>query len=113
MCNLDPSNFYKCLSDDTRLRIILLLQQKQTLCVCQLVDALALSQPKISRHLKLLREAHILNDERREKWVYYHLNPELPNWALQVIKLTAINNQPYLQEQLHRIEQNTLTQGCD
>lgn len=110
---LNPCHFYKCLSDDTRLRIILLLQQKQTLCVCQLVDALALSQPKISRHLKLLREARILNDERREKWVYYHLNPDLPDWALQVIALTSANNQPYLQEQLQRIEQNMLTQGCD
>lgn len=111
--NLEPSVFYKCLSDDTRLCILLLVQQKKELCVCELVDALALSQPKISRHLALLRNAHLLIDERREKWVYYRLNTQLPTWALHVIELTAEHNQHYLKQQLSRINDTSSKPLCD
>lgn len=110
---LDPCAFYKCLSDDTRLCILLLVQQQKELCVCELVDALALSQPKISRHLALLRNAQLLIDERREKWVYYRLNTQLPAWALQVIELTAKHNKDYLKQQLSRIDDVSSKQLCD
>lgn len=89
------------------------MQQQKELCVCELVDALELSQPKISRHLALLRNAQLLIDERREKWVYYCLNAQLPTWALQVIELTAKHNQHYLKEQLSRINDTSSKPLCD
>ena len=78
---LSPVQFFKCLSDDTRLRCVTLLHQEGKLCVCELTAALDLSQPKISRHLALLRQCGLLLDNRDGQWVYYRINPNLPEWA--------------------------------
>lgn len=88
---MNPVQFYKCLADETRLQLLLLLQQEE-LCVCELMAALQESQPKVSRHLANLRECGLLEDRREGQWVYYHLHPSLPTWAVEVIKNTAINN---------------------
>ena len=61
---------FKALSDPTRLRIMVLLAEKE-LCVCQLEDALHLSQVKVSRHLNILRHARLVNSRRDGLWVYY------------------------------------------
>lgn len=74
----NPTLIYKALSEETRLKSLLLMQQRQEVCVCDLSTALHLSQPKISRHLAELRKQHIVLDERRGKWVYYRINPALP-----------------------------------
>ncbi|MFH4267891.1 metalloregulator ArsR/SmtB family transcription factor, partial [Acinetobacter baumannii] len=52
---MDQVNFFKCLSDETRLNIVTLIAENKELCVCDLTEKLQLSQPKISRHLALLR----------------------------------------------------------
>jgi len=62
--------FFKALSDPTRLRIMVLLAEKE-LCVCQLEDALSLSQVKVSRHLNVLRHAHLVDSRREGLWIYY------------------------------------------
>ena len=54
---MPPLDFFKALADDTRLNLLMLMYQLNELCVCELSSALALSQPKISRHLAILREA--------------------------------------------------------
>lgn len=79
--SLTPSQLCKCLSDDTRLQLALLLRQVPERCVCELTDALQQSQPTISRHLALLRTCGLLQDRRQGKWVYYRLHPNLPAWA--------------------------------
>ena len=104
-----PLNFYKCLADDTRLKSLLLVSLNHELCVCDLISALELSQPKVSRHLAELRKCDILIDERRGKWVYYRLNPVLPDWAKQVIALTAEQNSDYLAPHLSKLAP---TQTC-
>jgi ArsR family transcriptional regulator, arsenate/arsenite/antimonite-responsive transcriptional repressor len=86
---LNPESFFKALSDATRLRCLLLLASEGRLCVCELVEALDLSQPLISRHLGQLRALGIVLDERRGQWVHYRLHPELPAWSRQVLKTTA------------------------
>ena len=48
-----------------------------------------MSQPKISRHLALLRTSHLLQDRRQGAWVYYRLHPTLPGWAVAVLAATA------------------------
>lgn len=79
-------DFFKALSDETRLNIILLVAAHQELCVCDLQDKLNLSQPKISRHLALLRTSRLLADRRQGQWVYYSLHPDLTEWALQILE---------------------------
>ncbi|WP_423803747.1 metalloregulator ArsR/SmtB family transcription factor [Paraglaciecola polaris] len=93
-----PLSFYKCLSDDTRLKALLLIYLEKELCVCDLITALELSQPKVSRHLADLRRCQILCDERRGKWVYYSLNPKLPHWVMSVLETTAHNTESYLND---------------
>ncbi len=102
-CELSPLQFYKCLADDTRLKSLLLIQLRGELCVCDLQQALELSQPKVSRHLAELRKCELLLDERRGKWVYYRINPALPDWALSVLQETATSNDDFLKTCLDRL----------
>lgn len=86
---MTPEKLFRLLSDPTRLRCVLLLLDEGSLCVCELTHALEMSQPKISRHLAMLREASLVLDERRGQWVHYRLNPCLPEWALAVLWAAA------------------------
>ncbi|MBJ8417156.1 ArsR/SmtB family transcription factor [Acinetobacter courvalinii] len=86
---MNQTDFFKCLSDQTRLDILRLVVAKNSICVCELTEQLELSQPKISRHLALLRNLSILLDERKGQWVYYSLNPDLPEWAMSVLSVIA------------------------
>ncbi len=83
---MSPLELFKALSDLTRLQSLLLIQQEHELCVCELMVALELSQPKISRHLALLREIQLLETERRGQWVYYRLSSELADWVHNIIE---------------------------
>lgn len=83
--NLMALDLFKALADETRLLTVLLLREHQELCVCDLIEVLQLSQPKISRHLALLREVQVLQSRREGVWIYYRLNVALPTWALDVI----------------------------
>jgi len=85
---MSPTQFFKCLSDETRLRCIMLLKKEGKLCVCELTTALTLSQPKISRHLASLRQCTLLQDSREGQWVFYQINPTLPSWANAILKNT-------------------------
>ena len=107
-----PVTFYKCLSEDTRLKCLLLITLKGELCVCDLISALKLSQPKVSRHLAELRKCGILTDQRRGKWVFYQLNQTLPKWAVEVLNLTTKENQTYLKDCLHNLDTAKLTDNC-
>lgn len=84
---------FKNLSDETRLGIVLLLREMGELCVCDLCSALEQSQPKISRHLAMLRESGLLLDRKQGKWVYYRLSPHIPSWAAQVIEQAWLSQQ--------------------
>jgi ArsR family transcriptional regulator len=91
--------FTKALADQTRLRILLLLAGKEELCVCELAQALELAQPKISRHLAILRESGLLLDRKVGLWVYYRLHPDLPPWArdgLACLQTGSAGEQPYV-----------------
>lgn len=63
---------FKLLSDETRLRILMLLKE-EPLCVCQLSGILNISQPKISKNLSKMRDLGIVQDTRKEKYVWYSL----------------------------------------
>lgn len=68
---------FKALGDPTRLEIVALLAAAAgELCACEIERRFDLSQPTISHHLRLLREAGVVTSERRGSWVYYALDPE-------------------------------------
>lgn len=87
--NIKTEQFFNALSHSLRLRALLLMQTEGELCVCELIHALGVSQPMISRHLAHLREWQIVSDRRQGLWVYYRLNEELPEWMMQVLAVTA------------------------
>ena len=84
----ETDTFFKMLADSTRLRCLMLMQAEGELCVCELTQALNLSQPKISRHLAHLREAGVLVSRRNATWMNYRINPDLQAWARDVIQAT-------------------------
>ena len=67
---------FKALADPTRVAIINQLSAADEVCVCNLTAAFELSQPTISHHLKILREAGLVESSRRGTWAYYRLVPE-------------------------------------
>lgn len=89
---MTATDFFKCLSDDSRLCLALLIQSTGEACVCDLMAALEIDQPKTSRHLSDLRRCGVLESQRRGKWVYYQLHPKLPLWAHDVLKTTLEAN---------------------
>jgi ArsR family transcriptional regulator len=64
---------FHALSDPIRLNVIELLRQRE-LCVCDLCDALGVSQSKLSFHLKTLKEASLVHSRQEGRWIYYSLN---------------------------------------
>jgi len=68
---------FKALGDPVRLRLVSLIGAREggEVCVCDLTAAFDLTQPTISHHLKVLRDAGIIDSERRGTWVYYRLVP--------------------------------------
>ena len=69
------ARFFKALADPTRVAIVNRLAAAEC-CVCDLNAAFELSQPTISHHLKVLREAGLVESSRRGTWAYYRLVPE-------------------------------------
>jgi ArsR family transcriptional regulator len=66
----DLLKIFKALSDETRIRILKLLQ-KGELCVCDIVTALDMIQPKVSFHLCVLKDAGLIKDRKQGKWIHY------------------------------------------
>ena len=77
----------KVLGEPARLRLLSLIQAQagHEACVCHLTDALDLSQPTVSHHLRVLFEAGLLDRERRGNWVYYRAVPGALNGVLEAL----------------------------
>lgn len=86
---LDANTFFNALANEIRLRCLMLMQLEGELCVCELIHALNLSQPMISRHLALLRDSGLVSDRRAGKWVYYSINTDLAEWSKTVLDTMA------------------------
>lgn len=70
---------FKAIADPVRLRLLSLIASHAggEACVCDLTGAFALTGPTISHHLKVLREAGLVDSERRGTWIYYRVQPDL------------------------------------
>jgi ArsR family transcriptional regulator len=75
---------FHALSDRTRLTILQRLRFGER-CVCDLTDALEAAQSRLSFHLKVLKEAGLVNDRREGRWTYYTINPEVVGEASELL----------------------------
>jgi len=83
------TELFAALAHDTRLRTLMLLAEQGELCVCELTHAIGVSQPHLSRHLAQLRQVELVADRRAGVWIYYRINPQLPEWAATVLRETV------------------------
>ncbi|MFD4557282.1 ArsR/SmtB family transcription factor [Streptomyces sp. NPDC058469] len=88
---MDLARVFKALGDPVRLRLLSMIASRAggEICVCDLTPAFDLSQPTISHHLKLLKQAGLIGSERRGTWVYYRLVPETTDRLAQVLTRPA------------------------
>lgn len=103
---VEISEFFKVMSDETRLRILVLLSKKE-MCVCEICDVLNESQPKVSRHLAKLRDANLVRDERQGQWVFYYVNLN-DGTALDILNIIVrnINEHPVLKNDMNKLVEN-------
>ncbi|MGF1911636.1 metalloregulator ArsR/SmtB family transcription factor [Vibrio kasasachensis] len=87
-----PHQFFKLLSDETRVRCLMLIMREECLSVGELTQALQESQPKISRHLAQLRSSGVLVDVRQGQWVFYRRSSSLPGWMNKLIDDLVASN---------------------
>ena len=85
------ARMFKALSDPIRLRLFSLIASHQggKVCVCDLIGPFEVSQPTISHHLKVLREAALVDCERRGTWVYYWVLPAALSRLSAVLRVPA------------------------
>ncbi len=96
------THFFHALSNEIRLRIVLLLAAEPQLSVCQLVRILDLPQPKVSRHLAVLRDAGVVTVDRRAQWICYSLEQALEPWQREVVEATrktVCDSEQYVEDQ--------------
>lgn len=82
----DLAEFFRALSDETRLRILVVLSELGELCACDLESGLEITQSRASRHLATLRHAGLVEDRREGAWVYYGLLEELEPLAAATLE---------------------------
>jgi len=78
------ADLVKSMADETRLTILSMLQDGE-MCVCELMEALPVSQPAVSHHLRILRQAGLITDRRQGKWIFYSLSPEAIESTAQLL----------------------------
>lgn len=64
------TKFFKALGEPTRLKILRLIAERE-MCVCELMEVLEMNQPRISQHLKVLKEAGVVKERKQAQWSYY------------------------------------------
>jgi DNA-binding transcriptional ArsR family regulator len=100
---MTPTELFKALADETRVRITQQIVREGELCVCELTAALEQSQPKISRHLALLRSSGLLQDRRAGQWIYYRVHPQLPTWVTHTLTQLLLADDPQLTKDTERL----------
>jgi ArsR family transcriptional regulator len=94
---------FRALADRTRLRLVNLMGDEEV-CVCFLVEALKLSQPKISRHLAYLRRAGIVGARRQGKWMHYRVSvPSDVEAGILAAVRSALNQDKQMQVDRNRL----------
>ncbi len=87
----DVAQFFKVLADEARLQLLWLLLNHSELCVCDLMEALGITQSKASRHLATLRHAGLVSDRKDGTWSYYSMR--MTESDLERAQLELLRNQ--------------------
>ena len=95
---------FDAVADATRRRILALLVRQGELCVCELTAALDDIQPKISRHLCVLKDAGLVVPRREGTWMFYRLAAPLPTWAQALLETLPAGAVPELKADLKRLK---------
>lgn len=82
---VDHQLVFDVIGDATRRRILALLVAEGELCVCELMAALDDIQPKISRHLSVIRDTGLVSVRREGTWIFYRLASPLPRWVRDLL----------------------------
>ncbi|MFA8341792.1 MAG: ArsR/SmtB family transcription factor [Rhodothermaceae bacterium] len=104
---------FKALGDSNRFRIIKMLEQR-SLCVCEITEALELAPSTVSKHLSILKEAELIDDLKKGKWVYYKLCKEV-KFAADILKLvkTKIPNDEIIEKDIEFINSEEIKKFCE
>jgi len=115
------NDFFKVLSDETRLRCLALIFDNQEVCVCELIVALELPQSKISRHLAIIKLNQLIKQRRQGQWVLYSVHPNLSQFKNDIInmsidelkksspfkddrkRLISMKNRPFINKKVHNV----------
>ena len=105
---------FKALADRNRLRILKMLQSKK-MCVCELSAALDITRPSVSRHLGLMKDAGLVQDERNGQWIDYSLCKDTVNQYASVIQSHLnkwINDDPKIRDDIKKIKKLNRKELC-
>lgn len=100
----DLLKIFKALSDETRMRILKLLE-KGELCVCDIVAALDMVQPKVSFHLGVLKEAGLIKDRKQGKWIHYSLDDSDIFRRFLILSILERTSEDVIQEDRKRLKE--------
>ncbi|NLZ16577.1 MAG: metalloregulator ArsR/SmtB family transcription factor [Desulfobulbaceae bacterium] len=111
----DTAEFFKSLADETRLRLLVLLQGGNEYCVCDLMNALDLPQSTVSRHLAYLKRNGWLQDRRGGVWMYYSLKKDMDtiHLALATLLINQLANNPVYIADQERLKTYLLTKDAN
>ena len=100
---MDSKALFDLLADATRRRILALLVGHGELCVCELMAALDEIQPKISRHLALMKDAGLVIARREGTWMHYRLAEPIPGWTTELLATLTNGAVPEVKDDLKRL----------
>ncbi|WP_438498256.1 ArsR/SmtB family transcription factor [Paenibacillus sp. IHBB 3054] len=105
----EVSQTLKLLGDKTRLTMMKLME-KQECCVCELVEIFKTSQPSVSQHLRKLKDAGLVKENRKGQWIYYSVNPNSIQHKLIQDLIAFVPSQDH---ELEEIDKKGLRISCD
>ncbi len=105
----------KALSDPNRVKILKMLELKE-LCVCEITSVLGLAQSTVSKHLKILEDASLVDSRKEGAWVNYRLTEDFDNNYAEVLQNNLNNwleDDPQIREVVKQVSVVDRLQLCD
>lgn len=84
--NIPHNKVFASLGNELRLQCLYLAARHGEVCVCEVVDALGIAQPSVSKAFKVLKEAGFVADRRSANWTYYRVNEDMPAWMAEIVR---------------------------
>ena len=77
---------FKALGDENRLRILKLVSQGEDLCACRILDELDITQPTLSHHMKILKDAGLISARKQGRWMHYSISENAINKGVEFME---------------------------